>query len=72
VHGGFGGARAVRGRAGPGWAGSRAGMEAHNAHEHWSESICESKSETRQDKRAIKHNIRQKKMLQHDATPMST
>jgi hypothetical protein len=53
--------RAGLSRAGSGWAGSRAGTEAHNTHDHRSESNCESKSEMRRDKRAIKHNIRQKK-----------
>jgi hypothetical protein len=47
--------------AGPGRAGSRARMEAHNTHDHGSESNCESKSETRRDEHAIKHNTRQKK-----------
>jgi hypothetical protein len=34
--------------------------EAHNTRDHRSESNCESKSETRRDRRVIKHNIRQK------------
>jgi hypothetical protein len=58
--------RAARGQAGLGWVGSgwarsRARTEAHNTHDHRSESNCESKSETRRDGRAIKHNIRQTK-----------
>jgi hypothetical protein len=60
----WGGARGARpgpARAGLGRARSRAGTEAHNTHDHWSESNCESKSETRRDGCAIKHHIRRKK-----------
>jgi hypothetical protein len=53
------GARRARlDRAGLG-RGGRA--EAHNTRDHRSETTCESKSETRRDKHAIKHDIRQKK-----------
>jgi hypothetical protein len=49
------------GQAGLGRVAGRAGLETHYTHDHWSESNCESKSETRRDGRVIKHNIRQKK-----------
>jgi hypothetical protein len=50
-----------QGCAGPGRAGSRAGIEAHNTRDHRSDSNREPKSVTRQDEHAIKHDIRQKK-----------
>jgi hypothetical protein len=61
---GLEGARARAGRLGR--AGSRAGTEAHNTRDHRSES--KSRNETEY---AIKHNIRQRNMIRHDATPMT-
>jgi hypothetical protein len=62
AHGGGRGARGAPGRAGPSWARlGRAGTEAHNTRDHRSEFDHESKSETKRDDLAIKHDIRQKK-----------
>jgi hypothetical protein len=72
VHRGGTGARGAPGQAGPGRAGSRAGTEAHNTRDHISDSNREPKSEMRRDEHAIKHDIRQRNMLRHDATPMTT
>jgi hypothetical protein len=67
--GGARGARAGLGRTGPGWATPR--IKTHDTHDHQSESDREPKSEIEQDKHATNHDIRQRNMLQHDATPMT-
>jgi hypothetical protein len=72
AHGGFGSARGVPGRTEPGWAGSRARTEAHNAHEHWSESNCESKSKRGKTNTRLNTTSDKRKMLRHDATSIST
>jgi hypothetical protein len=62
-------ARAELGQAGSSWTGSRAKTEAHNTRNHRSDSNSETKSETRRDGRAIKHNHQTKEicfgMMQH-------
>jgi hypothetical protein len=63
------GARAGLGRTGPGWVTSR--IETHDTHNHQSESGREPKSETGRDEHATNHDIRQRNMLQLDATPMT-
>jgi hypothetical protein len=77
AHGEGTGARGAPGQIGPGWAGlgragSRHGAKTHDTHNHQSESDGEPKSETRRDEHAIKHDIRQRNMLRHDATLMTT
>ena len=57
------------GRAGPGWVTPR--VKTHDTHDHQSESDREPKSETGRDEYATNHDIRQRNMLQHDATPMT-
>jgi hypothetical protein len=57
------------GQAGPGCVTSQ--IKTHDTHNHQSESDCELKSETGRDKHATNHDIRQRNMLQHDATPMT-
>jgi hypothetical protein len=69
--------RGARARAGPscarpGRVASRRGSKSHDTHNHRSETDRETKFETRLDKHAIKHDIGQKNMPQHDATLMST
>jgi hypothetical protein len=66
---GTGGARAGLGWAGPGWVTSR--IKTHDTHNHQSESDREPKSETRRDEHTTNHDIIQRNMLQHDATPMT-
>jgi hypothetical protein len=46
-------------------------VKTHDMHTHQSESNCELKSETGRDEHATNHDIRQRYMLQHDATPMT-
>jgi hypothetical protein len=53
--------RAKLGQAGLGWAGPHRGSKSRGTHNHRSKTKCETKSATRQDERAIKHDIRQKK-----------
>jgi hypothetical protein len=67
--GGARGTRAGPGRTGPGWATPR--VKTHDTHDHQSESDREPKSETGRDEHATNHDIRQRNMLQHDATPMT-
>jgi hypothetical protein len=67
--GGARGARAGPGRAGPGWATPR--IKTHDTHDHQSESDREPKSKTERDEHATNHDIRQRNMLHHDATPMT-
>jgi hypothetical protein len=55
------GARAGPGQAGPGWATPRIKKE----------SDCEPKSEIGRDEHTTNHDIRQRNMLRHDATPMT-
>jgi hypothetical protein len=73
------GARAWGGQGAPGARGpdrARLGwatpwIKTHDTHDHQSESDREPKSETEQDEHATNHDIRQRNMLQHDATPMT-
>jgi hypothetical protein len=63
-------------RVGPGWARlgrarSHRGSKTHDMRNHRSESKRKTKFATRRDEHAIKHDIRQRNMLQHDATPMT-
>jgi hypothetical protein len=67
--GGARGARAGLGRAGPGWVTLR--VKTHDTHNHQSEFDREPKSETGRDEHGTNHDIRQRYMLQHDATPMT-
>jgi hypothetical protein len=57
------------GRTGPGWVTSR--IKVHDTHNHQSESGREPKSETGRDEHTTNHDIGQRNMLQHDATPMT-
>jgi hypothetical protein len=65
------GAPGARGpdRAGSGWVTSQ--VETHDTHNHQSESDREPKSKTGRDEHVTNHDIRQRNMLQHDATPMT-
>jgi hypothetical protein len=69
THGEGRGARAGPGRAVPGWATPR--IKNHDTHDHQTESDCEPKSEMERDEHATNHDIRQRNMLRHDATPMT-
>src|SRR5688572_14836821 len=60
--------------AGPGWARPSLvtpRVKTHDTHDHQSKSDREPKSETGRDEHATNHDIRQRNMLQHDATPMT-
>jgi hypothetical protein len=57
------------GRTRPGWVTLR--VKIHDTHDHQSESDREPKSETERDEHATNHDIRQRNILQHDATPMT-
>jgi hypothetical protein len=57
------------GRARPGWVTPL--VKTHNTHNHQSETDHEPKFEMGRDKHTTNHDIRQRKMLQHDATPMT-
>jgi hypothetical protein len=61
--------RAGPGRAGPGWVTSW--IKTHDTHNHQSESDREPKTKMAQDEHASNHDIRQRNMLRHDATPMT-
>jgi hypothetical protein len=72
VHGEGRGRQGRAGRAGPaglGWVTPR--VKTHDTHNHQSESDRELKSATGRDEHATNHDIRQRYMLQHDATPMT-
>jgi hypothetical protein len=63
------GARAGLGRTGQGWVTPR--VKTHDMHNHQSEFDHELKSQTGRDEHATNQYIRQRNMLQHDATPMT-
>jgi hypothetical protein len=63
------GARAGLGQAGPGWVTPR--VKTHDTHNHQTDSDREPKSQMGRDKHATNHDIIQRNMLQHDATPMT-
>jgi hypothetical protein len=67
--GGARGAWAELGRARLGWVTPR--VKTHDTHNHQSESYREPKSETGRDEHTTNHDIRQRNMLQHDATPLT-
>jgi hypothetical protein len=71
------GARGTRAEARPSWAGVAglgriAGQNPVARTPTDRNPIREAKSETRRGKHTIKHDIRQRNMIRHDATPMST
>jgi hypothetical protein len=68
---GAGGARARLGRTGPGWVTPRVETSRH-AQAQIERSIHEPKSETGRDEHTTKHDIRQRNVLRHDATLMSS
>jgi hypothetical protein len=57
------------GQAGLGWVTPR--VKTHDTYNHQTDSDREPKSQTGRDEHATNHDIRQRNMLQHDATPMT-
>jgi hypothetical protein len=59
--------------AGPSWAGPHRRSKTRGTHNHRSEDQSTKQNRKRDyATHAIKHEIRRRNMIQHDATPMST